>query len=95
MMGGDDQIVPVSNGKFLNMLIPNSELVVIQDGGHLFMLSHVEEMIAEIRGFLDGRAGSNEGCGLGLEPVCSCEGRSCGNVTLPATTPAYAGVHKI
>ncbi len=53
MMGGDDQIVPVSNGKFLNMLIPNSELVVIEDGGHLFMLSHVEEMIAEIRGFLD------------------------------------------
>lgn len=53
MMGGDDQIVPVANGRFLNMLIPNSELLVIPDGGHLFMLSHVEESIAAIRGFLD------------------------------------------
>jgi poly(3-hydroxyalkanoate) depolymerase len=54
MMGGDDQIVPVANGKFLNMLIPNSELHIIPDGGHLFLLSHVEESIAAIRGFLDG-----------------------------------------
>jgi poly(3-hydroxyalkanoate) depolymerase len=54
MMGGDDQIVPLTNGKFLNMLIPNSELFVIEDGGHLFMLSHTEESIGAIRGFLDG-----------------------------------------
>jgi poly(3-hydroxyalkanoate) depolymerase len=53
MMGGDDQIVPVANGRFLNFLIPNSELLVIEDGGHLFLLSHVEESIAAIRGFLD------------------------------------------
>jgi poly(3-hydroxyalkanoate) depolymerase len=53
MMGGDDQIVPLANGKFLNMLIPNSELFVIPDGGHLFMLSHTEQSIAAIRGFLD------------------------------------------
>lgn len=53
MMGGDDQIVPVANGKFLNFLIPNSELLVVEDGGHLFLLSHVEESIAAIRGFLD------------------------------------------
>jgi poly(3-hydroxyalkanoate) depolymerase len=53
MMGGDDQIVPVANGKFLNFLIPNSELLVIEDGGHLFLLSHVEESIAAICGFLD------------------------------------------
>jgi poly(3-hydroxyalkanoate) depolymerase len=52
MMGGDDQIVPLANGKFLNMLIPNSELFVINDGGHLFMLSHMEESINAIRGFL-------------------------------------------
>ncbi len=52
MMGGDDQIVPLANGKFLNMLIPNSELFVIQNGGHLFMLSHTEESIDAIRGFL-------------------------------------------
>jgi len=53
MMGDDDQIVPLANGKFLNFLIPNSELFVVKDGGHLFLLSHVEESIAAIRGFLD------------------------------------------
>ncbi len=54
MMGGDDQIVPIANGKFLNMLIPNSTLFEIKDGGHLFMLSHTQESIDAIRGFLDG-----------------------------------------
>lgn len=53
MMGGDDQIVPLANGKSLNALIPNSELFVIEDGGHLFMLSHTDESIMEIRRFLD------------------------------------------
>ena len=53
MMGGDDQIVPVANGHFLKMLIPNSELFIINDGGHLFMLSHVDESISAIREFLD------------------------------------------
>lgn len=53
MMGDDDQIVPLANGKFLNFLIPNSELYVVENGGHLFLLSHVEESIAAIRGFLD------------------------------------------
>jgi poly(3-hydroxyalkanoate) depolymerase len=53
MMGGDDQIVPLANGKFLKFLIPNSTLFEIPDGGHLFMLSHTRETIAAMRGFLD------------------------------------------
>lgn len=53
MMGGDDQIVPLANGKFLDFLIPNSELFVIDDGGHLFLLSHAQESIAAIVEFLD------------------------------------------
>jgi len=56
MMGDDDQIVPLANGNFLNFLIPNSELFVVKDGGHLFLLSHVEESIAAIRAFLDRSA---------------------------------------
>lgn len=56
MMGGDDQIVPVANGKFLKFLIPSSELLVIENGGHLFLLSHVEESITAIRRFLDRAA---------------------------------------
>ncbi len=56
MMGDDDQIVPLANGKFLNFLIPNSELCVVENGGHLFLLSHVEQSIAAIRAFLDRNA---------------------------------------
>lgn len=57
MMGDDDQIVPLANGKFLNFLIPNSELFVVENGGHLFLLSHVEESITAIRAFLDRDTG--------------------------------------
>ena len=53
MMGEDDQIVPMINGKILNSLIPNSELVSVEDGGHLFLLTHADESVAEIRAFLD------------------------------------------
>lgn len=53
LMGDDDQIVPLANGKFLNSLIPNSELVVMKGGGHLFLLSHSDDSIAAIVEFLD------------------------------------------
>ena len=53
MMGGDDQIVPIANGHFLKMLIPNAELYEIPDGGHLFLLSHAEESVVQIKAFLD------------------------------------------
>ncbi|TNE48793.1 MAG: alpha/beta fold hydrolase [Sphingomonadales bacterium] len=53
MMGDDDQIVPLANGKFLNSLIPNSRLAVMEGGGHLFLLSHKDESVAEIRAFLN------------------------------------------
>jgi poly(3-hydroxyalkanoate) depolymerase len=56
MMGDDDQIVPLTNGKFLNFLIPNSELFVVENGGHLFLLSHVEQSISAIRACLDRNA---------------------------------------
>ena len=39
--------------EFLDFLIPNSELFVIEDGGHLFLLSHAQESIAAIVEFLD------------------------------------------
>ncbi len=53
MMGDDDAIVPLINGKFLDALIPNSELRVMEGGGHLFLLSHREESVTAIRDFLD------------------------------------------
>ncbi|GMN03554.1 alpha/beta fold hydrolase [Erythrobacter sp. MTPC3] len=53
MMGDDDAIVPLANGKFLSMLIPDSEMIVMEGGGHLFLLSHKEQSVAAIREFLD------------------------------------------
>ena len=53
MMGGDDQIVPLINGKILNTMIRNSRLEVFEDGGHLFLLTHADESVASLREFLD------------------------------------------
>lgn len=58
MMGGDDQIVPPINGRILSRAIRNSKLVEFDDGGHLFLLTHSDETIAEIRAFLDAPDGS-------------------------------------
>jgi poly(3-hydroxyalkanoate) depolymerase len=53
MMGDDDQIVPIANGNILDSLIPNSELVVLKGGGHLFLLSHSDDCVEAMRRFLD------------------------------------------
>lgn len=53
MMGDEDHIVPLANGWFLDKLIPNSELLVLRGGGHLFLLSHSDECVAAIQRFLD------------------------------------------
>jgi poly(3-hydroxyalkanoate) depolymerase len=53
MMGEDDQIVPVINGKILKAMIPNSKLITFAGGGHLFLLTHADESVAAIREFLD------------------------------------------
>lgn len=52
MMGEKDNIVRPINGEFLASLIPNAELRVIPDGGHLFLVAQAEESLAIIREFL-------------------------------------------
>ncbi len=59
-MGDDDAIVPLANGKFLDMLIPNSELKVMKGGGHLFLLSHKDESVEAIQEFLGRPTGNGE-----------------------------------
>ncbi|MEO1045394.1 MAG: alpha/beta fold hydrolase [Pseudomonadota bacterium] len=56
MMGGEDNIVRPINGTILETLIPNSKMHLIEDGGHLFLLSHSEECLTAIRQHLDGPA---------------------------------------
>jgi pimeloyl-ACP methyl ester carboxylesterase len=53
MMGDDDQIVPLVNGRILASAIPNAHLEVIAGGGHLFLLTHADQCIAKLRAFLD------------------------------------------
>lgn len=52
MMGDDDQIVPLINGRWITALAPHATLKVLEGGGHLFLLSHKDECLAEIRAFL-------------------------------------------
>lgn len=52
LMGSDDPLVPVSNGRILARLIPNARLRLIDDG-HLFLLTRPEESAAMIEAFLD------------------------------------------
>jgi pimeloyl-ACP methyl ester carboxylesterase len=52
LMGRDDPIVPVVNGRILAGLIPNSRLVTIDDG-HLFLLSRIDDVVPVIRDFLN------------------------------------------
>ena len=51
MMGADDPIVPVVNGRILASRLPDARLEVI-DCGHLFILTHSEETARTIERFL-------------------------------------------
>lgn len=56
LMGDDDQIVPLVNGRILEALMPNARLEIIRGGGHLFLVSQADRTIPAIRAFLDGEA---------------------------------------
>ena len=53
MMGDDDQIVPLINGRILASAIRNSQLKVLKGGGHLFLLTHADESVEALRDFLN------------------------------------------
>jgi pimeloyl-ACP methyl ester carboxylesterase len=67
LLGDDDPIVPVVNGKILARLIPDARLEVVQ-GGHLFLLERPAEMAALIADFLLSRAACEEIGGPGRPP---------------------------
>jgi len=52
IMGTDDPIVPVANGRILERLIPEAELVTIRDG-HLFLVTSAAESAEIIGRFLE------------------------------------------
>ena len=52
LTGDSDPIIPVSNGRILAGRIPNARLEVVP-GGHLFILTHPDQIAARINAFLD------------------------------------------
>ena len=73
MMGADDPIVPVVNGRILASRLPDARLEVV-DCGHLFVLTHPEETARTIERFL-------------LEAPANGAGRVSGvDLALPAPT---------
>lgn len=52
VMGEEDQIVPLANGRLLAALIPGARLEVIKEAGHLLMFSHREKFLRLLREFL-------------------------------------------
>jgi poly(3-hydroxyalkanoate) depolymerase len=55
LMGRDDPLVPLVNGRILAHLIPNARLDIIDDG-HLFMVTRPQETAGRIETFLSGAA---------------------------------------
>ena len=53
LAGDKDKIVPLANAKILDFMIPDSTLEVIEEAGHLFLLSRADEVLPMLRGFLD------------------------------------------
>ncbi|MEL7547786.1 MAG: alpha/beta fold hydrolase [Pseudomonadota bacterium] len=53
IMGDNDAIVPVINGKILATGLPNSRLHVMEGAGHLFIVTRMEETKAIISEFLN------------------------------------------
>ena len=51
--GDDDPAVPLRNGRMLAARLPNGRLLVVEGGGHLFLLDEPESAAGAIRDFLD------------------------------------------
>ena len=52
MAGDRDAIVPMANAHILNAALPNARLHVVEDGGHLFLVTRAEETSREVLRFL-------------------------------------------
>jgi poly(3-hydroxyalkanoate) depolymerase len=48
----DDPIIPLANGRLLVAALPNARLRVVNDGGHLFLITHAKEVAPWIEEFL-------------------------------------------
>ena len=59
LSGGADPIVPPINARILARRIPNAELEIVPDAGHLLLLEHAEAVSERIATFLGLPAQTN------------------------------------
>ena len=52
LMGRKDPIVPHANGRLLATLAPNARLKILNDAGHLFIFSHLQECVRHLQSFM-------------------------------------------
>jgi pimeloyl-ACP methyl ester carboxylesterase len=64
LMGKEDRLVPAANGQILKFLLRDSRLTLLEDAGHLFVLTHGEAVSQLVEQFLGARdprpAGSSQ-----------------------------------
>ncbi len=56
MMGDKDSIVPLVNGQILTWALPDSRLYVVENAGHLFIVTRAQETADVINDFLNAPA---------------------------------------
>jgi poly(3-hydroxyoctanoate) depolymerase len=49
----DDPIVPLANGRLIASRVPGARLRVVHEGGHLFLITHAEQIAPETEDFLN------------------------------------------
>ena len=54
--GDDDQAAPVEIGRYLNSVIPRSELIEIKGGSHMLPVTHTKEIAERITAFAGSRS---------------------------------------
>ena len=53
LMGREDQLAPPANGHILKFLLGQARLEILDDAGHLFLLTHRDVVAPRIEAFLD------------------------------------------
>jgi pimeloyl-ACP methyl ester carboxylesterase len=48
----NDPIIPVESGEYSAQKIPNARFIRLEDGGHFACVTHSEETMPVVRGFL-------------------------------------------
>jgi poly(3-hydroxyalkanoate) depolymerase len=56
LMGNEDRLVPPANGHILKFLLQDGRLEFFDDAGHLFILTHADQVLQTINGFLGARS---------------------------------------